>query len=64
MNELRPISVPAAAGLAAFPRNPGTNLMPEWFEDARVNLSAAERRAATLGTRRTVKNEYQAAWLV
>ncbi|MFT3989522.1 deoxyribose-phosphate aldolase [Aestuariivirga sp.] len=45
-------------------RNPGTALKPEWFEDAQVNLSAAERRAATLGTRRTVKKEYQAAWLV
>jgi len=45
-------------------RNPGTALKPEWFEDAQVNLSAAERRAATLGTRRTVKKDYQAAWLV
>ena len=30
----------------------------------RVNLSAVERRAATLPTRRTVKKEWQAAWLV
>ena len=45
-------------------RNPGTALIPEWFESIQVNLSAAERRAATLGTRRTVKKEYQAAWLV
>ncbi|MGL4405942.1 MAG: deoxyribose-phosphate aldolase, partial [Notoacmeibacter sp.] len=29
-----------------------------------VNLSAAERRAATLTTRRTVKKQWQAAWLV
>ncbi|KGM32315.1 deoxyribose-phosphate aldolase [Inquilinus limosus MP06] len=36
----------------------------DWVEAARVNLSAAERRAATLTTRRTVKKEYQAAWLV
>ena len=45
-------------------RNPGTQLKPEWFENAQVNLSAVERRAATIGTRRSVKKEYQAAWLV
>ena len=45
-------------------RNPGTPLRPEWFETAQVNLSAVERRASTLGTRRTVKKTYQAAWLV
>ena len=45
-------------------RNPGTGLKPEWFETAQVNLSAVERRAATIGTRRSVKKEYQAAWLV
>src|SRR5690606_31037619 len=30
----------------------------------RVNKSAAERRAATIPTRRTVKKEWQAAWLL
>ena len=45
-------------------RNPGTPLKPEWFEHIQVNLSASERRAATMATRRTVKKEYQAAWLV
>ena len=45
-------------------RNPGTAFRPDWFEDVGVNLSAAERRAATLGTRRSVKKDYQAAWLV
>ncbi|MCO4319414.1 deoxyribose-phosphate aldolase [Phyllobacterium sp. 21LDTY02-6] len=45
-------------------RNGGTRLKPEWFEDIAVNRSATERRAATLPTRRTVKKEYQAAWLV
>jgi deoxyribose-phosphate aldolase len=48
----------------SLPRNAGTQLTPEWFESAQVNTSAAERRAATLTTRRTVKKEYQAAWLV
>ncbi len=45
-------------------RNAGTKLKPDWFEDIAVNRSATERRAATLTTRRTVKKEYQAAWLV
>ncbi len=46
------------------PRNPGAPLDPDWFETVGVNASAVERRAATLTTRRTVKKEYQAAWLV
>jgi deoxyribose-phosphate aldolase len=33
-------------------------------EDVKVNRSAVERRAATLTTRRTVKKEWQAAWLL
>lgn len=33
-------------------------------EDVKVNRSAVERRAATLTTRRTVKREWQAAWLL
>jgi deoxyribose-phosphate aldolase len=45
-------------------RNAGMPLQLDWFEAAQVNTSAAERRAASLTTRRTVKKEYQAAWLV
>ena len=45
-------------------RNAGTALRPEAFESIQVNLSAVDRRAATLVTRRSVKKEYQAAWLV
>jgi deoxyribose-phosphate aldolase len=33
-------------------------------EDTKVNRSAVERRAATISTRRTVKKEHQAAWLL
>jgi len=33
-------------------------------KSAQANQSAIERRAATLGTRRSVKKEYQAAWLL
>lgn len=45
-------------------RNPGIPLDLGWVRSARVNLSAAERRAATMGTRRTVKKDWQAAWLL
>ena len=53
-----------AAALKNHPRNPGVALQPDWFEQIAVNTQAAERRAATLTTRRTVKKDWQAAWLV
>ena len=46
------------------PRNPGMPLELDWVRDVRVNRSAVERRAATIGTRRTVKKQWQAAWLL
>lgn len=55
-------SVPAKT--SAHERNPGMPLAIEMFEGHGVNRSAAERRAATIGTRRSVKKAYQAAWLV
>jgi deoxyribose-phosphate aldolase len=45
-------------------RNPGTPLDLDIVRSLRVNRSAVERRAATIPTRRTVKNEWQAAWLL
>jgi deoxyribose-phosphate aldolase len=36
----------------------------DWVEEVRVNRSAVERRTATLRGRRTVKKEWQAAWLL
>ena len=45
-------------------RNPGTPLDLDWVAGAHVNKSAVERRAATLTTRRTVKKDWQAAWLL
>lgn len=53
-----------ARPLANRTRNPGTPLQTDWFDHVAVNTQAAERRAATLTTRRTVKKEWQAAWLV
>ncbi len=46
------------------PDNPGVPFDLDPVASVRVNLSAVERRTATLPTRRTVKREWQAAWLV
>ena len=45
-------------------RNPGSPLDLDAVRAIRVNRSAVERRAATIPTRRTVKKEWQAAWLL
>ena len=52
-------AVPAPDG-----RNPGVPLDHDVIRALRVNRSAVERRAATLPKRRTVKKEWQAAWLL
>jgi deoxyribose-phosphate aldolase len=48
----------------ALQANSGVPLNLDWVEDVRVNTSAVERRAQSLVTRRTVKKDYQAAWLL
>src|SRR2546425_3122060 len=55
----RALRVSAQAG-----RNPGVPLDLDWVRAVRVNRSAVERRAATIPTRRTVKKEWQVAWLL
>ncbi len=55
----------AADRAAEHVRNPGIPLDLDWVHEARfTNRSAAERRAATIPTRRTVKQQWQAAWLL
>jgi deoxyribose-phosphate aldolase len=61
--------VPSRTAPRALPtdhveRNPGMPLDLDVVRAIRVNRSAVERRAATIPTRRTVKKEWQAAWLV
>ena len=36
----------------------------DWVEEIQVNTSAVERRAATIPGRRSVKKDWQAAWLL
>ncbi|PYO75140.1 MAG: deoxyribose-phosphate aldolase [Gemmatimonadetes bacterium] len=71
-----PTSPPTSAGGAAVSperalrvvthpdRNPGVPLDLDLIRALHVNRSAVERRAATIPTRRTVKKEWQAAWLL
>lgn len=44
--------------------NPGIEFNPDLFGRIRINKSAVERRAATIGTRRSIKKDQQAAWLL
>src|SRR6202049_5260892 len=67
-----PISSGSTTQSAAFAAIQGHELQPnrgipinlDWIEEVRVNTSAVERRAQTLVTRRTVKKEWQIAWLL
>lgn len=56
---------PGSAGLPepVLARNPGMELDLGWVRAAQANTSAIERRCASLPGRRSVKKEYQAAWL-
>ncbi len=62
------IDRPQSHGLVAVPplhepRNPGMPLDLDWVRRVQANTSAIERRAATLPGRRSVKKDWQAAWL-
>lgn len=46
------------------PYNPGIPLDLDWIAGVQVNRSAVERRTASLPARRSVKEEWQAAWLL
>ena len=50
--------------MAGLERNPGVPLDLGWVESSRVNLPATQRRAATHKSRRSIKKEWQAAWLL
>ncbi|HEX4427040.1 MAG TPA: deoxyribose-phosphate aldolase [Terriglobales bacterium] len=70
MNKSAELSPPHSSGplaeLNGHPllSNQGVPLNLEWVRQVRVNLSAVERRAQTHVTRRTVKKDWQAAWML
>ena len=59
---------PTSAPMETLPihevRNPGIGLDIGLVRAVQANRSAVDRRAATLPARRTVKREWQAAWLL
>src|SRR4051794_11790695 len=56
--------IPRALPSDHVARNPGMPIDLDVVRAIHVNRSAVERRASTLTTRRTVKKEWQAAWLL
>src|SRR5207247_4017601 len=60
---LRVFTTPPATP-SSLQRNAGIPLDLDLVRALRINRSAVERRAATLPTRRTVKKQWQAAWLL
>jgi deoxyribose-phosphate aldolase len=61
---LHPSNTVAILGGRPLLRNVGIPLDLNWGQNVRVNTSAVERRAQTQVARRTVKKEWQAAWLL
>src|SRR5438270_12168330 len=59
--EREPLALLAGREVTA---NRGIPLNLDWIENVRVNTSAAERRAQTMVTRRTVKKDWQIVWLL
>ncbi|HYL71104.1 MAG TPA: deoxyribose-phosphate aldolase [Candidatus Dormibacteraeota bacterium] len=57
-------ALPAQLHGRALTHNTGTPLNRDWLDSVRVNTSAVERRVATLVARRTVKKDWQIAWLL
>jgi len=47
-----------------LPRNSGMDLDLDWVRNVEANTSAIERRCASLPGRRSVKKDWQAAWLL
>jgi len=56
MNKLTNLSKPS--------KNLGLDLYLDWVLSTQANTSAIERRANNIGTRRSIKKQYQAAWLL
>ena len=48
----------------SYQRNPGIPLDLDWVDAVQVNRSAVERRCSSLTKRRSIKKEWQAAWLL
>jgi hypothetical protein len=45
-------------------RNPGVPFDLSWFQELKINFPGVKLRAETIGKRRSIKKEWQAAWLL
>jgi deoxyribose-phosphate aldolase len=63
-HELHGVSSIATLAGRPLQSNSGIPFDASWVQEVRVNTSAVERRVQTQVARRTVKNEWQAAWLL
>jgi deoxyribose-phosphate aldolase len=61
---LKPVANDRPVQAATHERNPGIPLDKSWIDSLRMNLSAIEQRTAALSTRRSIKKDWQAAWLL
>jgi deoxyribose-phosphate aldolase len=59
-----PVTLERIPVTRTFERNSGTPLDLDWVMGAHVNRSAVERRVESLPKRRSIKKEWQAAWLL
>ena len=50
--------------MACHTRNKGIALNLDWIDSVQMNRSAIERRCSTLTKRRSIKKDWQAAWLL
>jgi deoxyribose-phosphate aldolase len=62
--KLKPIANDRPITTEEGQRNPGIALDKSWVDSIKMNLSAIEQRTKTLPSRRSVKKEWQAAWLL
>ena len=45
-------------------RNQGVQYDASWFSNTMIDLAGVKSRAETIGKRRSIKKEWQAAWLL
>ncbi|TNE41960.1 MAG: deoxyribose-phosphate aldolase [Alphaproteobacteria bacterium] len=64
MHDVQIANENAKTGTEPLTHNRPRAFEPDWLTDIRVNLSAVERRCATLNTRRSVKKDQQVAWML
>ena len=65
MSRMRETGGGTVTELTAHTRvNQGTEFHADWLDGIRINKSAVERRTETVTGRRTVKKEWQIAWML